>query len=111
LVFDREIHAPKAYVPDAVDLYLGDFRDTLRDAIERLHAKVVLLHADVGSADRERDRQLVDELTPLIDELMCEHGIVVTDREMRRSRWERLPLPPAVGKWGYYMYQVEKRAE
>ena len=109
LVFDREIHAPQAYVPDRADLYLGDFRDTLREAIQRLHGKVVLLHADIGSTNRERDRQLVDELTPLIDELMCDHGVVVTDREMRRPHWESLALPPAAGNWTYYMYQVKKR--
>jgi hypothetical protein len=109
LVFDRKIHAPKAYVPDSRDLYLGDFRDTLREAIERFRGQVVLLHADIGSTDRERDRRLVDELMPLIDELMCDHGVVVTDREMRRTHWESLPLPSSAGSWTYYMYRVNKR--
>jgi hypothetical protein len=109
LVFDREIHAPKAYVPDRGDLYLGDFRDTLREAMERLHGKVVLLHADIGSTNRERDRQLVDDLMPLIDELMCDHGVVVTDREMRRPHWESVPLPSSAGDWTYYMYRVNKQ--
>lgn len=109
LVFDRELHAPTAYVPARADLYLGDFRDTLREAINRLHAKVVLLHADIGSTDRERDRQLVAELTPLIDELMCDYGVVVTDREMQRPHWESLPLPSSAGNWTYYMYRVKKR--
>jgi hypothetical protein len=109
LVFDREIHAPQAYVPDSGNLYLGDFRDTLRKAIERLHGKVVLLHADIGSTNHERDRQLVDELAPLIDELMCDHSVVVTDREMRRPHWESLPLPVSAGNWTYYMYRVNKR--
>ncbi len=108
LVFDRQIHAPKAYLPDRADLYLGDFRDTVRAAIERLRGKVVLLHADIGSTDRERDRELVDEIAPLIDELMCDHGIVVTDRDMRRTHWESLPLPSAAGNWTYFMYRVKK---
>lgn len=109
LVFDREMHAPQAYVPDSEDLYLGDFRDTLREAIKWLRGQVVLLHADIGSADRQRDRQLVDEIMPLIDELMCDQGVVVTDREMRRPHWERLPLPSTAGDWAYYMYRVQKR--
>ncbi len=109
LVFDREIHAPPAYVPDPAYLYLGDFRDTVREAVEQLHAKVVLLHADIGSTNRERDRQLVDELAPLIDELMCDHGVVVSDREMQRPRWERLSLPATAGAWNYYMYRTRKR--
>ena len=109
LVFDREVHAPQAYVPDSEDLYLGDFRETLREVGDWLHGQVALLHADIGSADRERDRQLVDEIMPLIDELMCDQGVVVTDREMRRPNWERLPLPSTAGNWAYFMYRVQKR--
>lgn len=111
LVFDREIHAPPAYLPDGENLYLGDFRDTLPDAIDRWRGQVLLLHADIGSIDRERDRQLVDEIVPLIDELMRDQGVVVSDRQMRQPRWETLPLPSTTGSWVYYMYRVSKRGE
>ncbi len=108
LVFDREIHAPEAYVPDGQDLYLGDFRDTLREVQERLRGTVVLLHADIGSTDRDRDRRLIAELIPLIEALVCDSGIVVSDREMPQPHWESLALPSSAGDWRYYMYRVRK---
>ncbi len=109
LVFDREVHAPPAFVPDPQQLFLGDFRDTLRTVITRLRGSIVLAHADIGSKDWARDARLVQDLAPLIDELMCDGGIVLTDRQMRCSRWSRLPLPPEAGDWDYFMYRVDDR--
>ncbi len=106
LAFDREMHAPPAHVADDIALYLGDFRESLPPAVARWRGEVALLHADIGSYDRERDRLLVRDIVALLDALMRAGGVVVADREMRRPRWRRLPLPPSAGDWRYYLYQV-----
>ena len=111
LVFDREIHAPPFLVPDPSDLYLGDFRDTLPGVVERRRGTVALLHADIGSHDRDRDLQLVTDILPLLDQLMRVAGVVISDREMSLARWHQLPLPPEAGRWSYHMYRVAEQGQ
>ncbi len=106
LVFDRELHAPPANVPADIDLYLGDFRQSLPRIVVRLRGQVALLHADIGSYDLNRDRLLLRDITPHLDALMRVGGVVVTDREIVSQRCSRLPLPSTVGNWKYYMYHV-----
>lgn len=108
LVFDREVHAPEAYLPDRTNLYLGEFQDTLPRLINRLRGRVALLHADIGSRDHARDQQLVKDIAPLVVALMRARGIVVTDREMYHTRLYQLTVPREVGDWKYYMYKVKE---
>lgn len=106
LVFDREIHALPSFVPDQADLYLGDFRETLPRVLPGRRGTVALLHADIGSRDRQQDLRLVADIAPFLNELMRVRGIVITDREMRQARWKKLSLPSEAGRWIYHMYEV-----
>ena len=59
-VFDREVAAHPDCIPDDDHLILGDFRHSLPVAGDRLRHPAVLIHADIGSANLERDAWLAN---------------------------------------------------
>lgn len=104
-VFDREVHAPRACVPPTRYLRLGEFRQTLA-APALPPSPVLLVHADIGSEDADRDRALVRDIAPLIDALVAPGALIIGDRAMSVPRWYDLPLPPDAGDWPYFIYRV-----
>lgn len=104
--FDFEVHAPKRLVPPPETLFLGDFRETLPKAYDMLGASAALVHADIGSRDREADARLTAQVAPIIDALLVSGGMVLTDRAMEGARWQALALPEGIaGDWPYFMYR------
>ena len=101
--FDGSVHAPPSRVPDADHLFVGDFRDTLPAATERLPAPAALAHADFGSEDRERDAQQAEWLGPLIDRLIAPGGVVISDRNLTVDGWTAIERPQ--GAWAYFMWR------
>lgn len=104
--FDREIHAPADCVPDATHLILGDFRLSLKDFGERHGRGAALVHADIGSEKRGRDRCLATALAPLIDAVVRPGALVLCDRELASRSWSAIALPKDAGGWDYYLYRV-----
>ena len=106
-VFDREIGCPRELRPPQPLLLLGDFLQTLPGALARLGPGAVLIHADVGSRDRDRDRRLASSLAPLLSRFLVPGGVLITDRAMELATLSRLPTPqPELAPgWPYYMYQ------
>lgn len=105
--FDFEVHAPKRLVPPPESLFLGDFRQTLSEAQGRIGRGAALVHADIGSRNREADARLAAEIAPTIGALTVAGGMVITDREMGGEGWQALELPTGVsGDWPYFLYRV-----
>jgi len=105
--FDFEVHAPKRLVPAAETLFLGDFRETLKQAEVELGRTAALVHADIGSRDRAADAILATEIAPLIEALLVPGGMVITDREMGGMAWQQLDQPDGVsGDWPYFLYRT-----
>ncbi len=101
LAFDRSVHAPPDCVPDPDCLILGDFRDTLAGARDRLRGKAALIHADIGSEDRDRDHRLTAAIGPLLGSLLAPCGILLSDRPM--PGLDRLrPLRLPASNWPYH---------
>ena len=65
-VFDREIDCIADCTPPDDRLFLGDIGDTLRDAASRFGHKVVLVHADMGTYDEARNREMTARLGALL---------------------------------------------
>ena len=74
--FDRDVHAPKDCVPDAKHLILGEFRDTLPAFAERHRRAAALVHADIGSENRDADGKLVQALAGPLVQLLRPGGMV-----------------------------------
>lgn len=105
-VFEREVAAHPDCVPDADHLFLGDVRETLPRAAERL-APAALAHADIGTGDEALNRALADAIAPLLDRMMCQGGVVLCDQPMGSERWAPLPLPEGIEPGRYNLFRVE----
>jgi len=102
--FDREVHCPDDVRPTDERLLLGDFRESLAGAVDRLGRTAALAHADIGSDRRDRDAALAATIAPLIGRLV-QPGFVLTDRAMADQGWQEVPTPAATD-WEYFVYRV-----
>jgi hypothetical protein len=105
-VFEREVAAHPACIPDAACLRLGDFGDTLPAFAREGQPKAVLAHADIGSPDRARDAALAAWLGPALRPLLAPGAIVATDRALSTVDWPALELPEGVAPGDYFIYRV-----
>lgn len=105
-VFDREIAAHPASIPDAAHIRLGDFHDTLPAFTHEGWPKAVLVHADIGSPDRVRDAELARWLGPALAPLLAPGALVATDRALTTVNWSALPPPEGIAPGDYQLYQV-----
>ncbi len=104
-VFEREVAAHPDCIPDEAHLVLGDFHDTLPRAAERFAGQVALVHADVGSANPERDARLAAFIAEYLPLALCPGGLVAADRDVRFARAESVALPEGVSAGVYFMYR------
>lgn len=103
--FDRELHCPARLRPAEAQLFLGDFRDALPAAFERLGQCAALAHVDLGTEDFARDCVLASALAPLLDRLLLPGAVVLGDRPMAQAGWTALPHPAAEAAFPYYLYR------
>jgi hypothetical protein len=103
---DRQLSAHPDCVP--TELLLGDFRDTLPRLASRIGRTVALVHADTGSGDEAASRAQALALPALVDPLLVEGAIVVSDQEMK-PQWQVLPLPDGVAPGRYFIWRYAAR--
>lgn len=106
--FDKEIHCPVAIRPSEDRQFLGDFSDTLRTAFDLLGQIAAMVHADIGSEDRERDANLAEDIAPLIAPLVIDNGLILSDRQLPLGpRWQLLELPREAKQsgWPYFIWR------
>jgi hypothetical protein len=99
---DRRLAAHPDCVP--FELVLGDFRDTLPRLAARLGRAVALVHADTGSGDEAASRAQALALPSLLDPLLVDGAVVVSDQNMDPD-WESLPLPDGVAPRRYFIWR------
>jgi len=101
-VFDGSLHAPEGARPPADRLTLGDFRHTLPAAAGRL-PPAALIHADIGSDDREADAALAASIAPLLAAMLASEGLLLGDRAMPAPQLADDPGPQT--DWPYFRYR------
>ncbi len=103
-VFDRQVQAHPDDRPDPSHLLLGDFRDTLPSALERLPGKAALAHADIGSGDRHVTAELADWLANALVGLLANGAWVVADQPLRHPSLVSRSLPKGILLNRYFLY-------
>ena len=104
-VFEREVAAHPACVPEPAHLILGDVRERLSEARERFADRVALAHVDLANGDALSSDRLFAEIPALLAPLMRRGGIIVSERELPASSWALAPLPDGVPRGRYWMYR------
>ena len=99
---DRQLAAHPDCVPE--DLLLGEFRDTLPELARRIGRSVALVHADTGSGDSAASLASARALPALLEPLLIERAIVVSDQDMHPD-WNPLPLPQGIPAGRYFIWR------
>jgi hypothetical protein len=110
-VCERRVAAHPDCIPPADRLLLGDMRETLPQARDRLGGRVALAHLDAGTGDATANRGLADALLPLVLPLLCGGAVLVSDPPFNAPELTALPLPDGVapGRYHLYRYAAETR--
>ncbi len=104
-VFERDVAAHPDCIPDEDHLFRGDFHDTLAGAAERFTGQVALVHADIGSANLERDARLAAFVAGYLPALLRPGGIVASDRDVGFEGARPLALPEGLAPGVYHLFQ------
>jgi hypothetical protein len=104
-VFEREVRAHPACIPDARHLLLGDIHDTLPAARARLPAPAALAHSDMGTGDAAANAELAAWLARHLPALLAEGALVVADQPLASPVLEPLPPPSGVAQGRYFLYR------
>ena len=108
-VFDRQVAAHPDCIPAPDRLFLGDFTDTLPQALHRLGpGAAAFVHVDLGSGDAAASRAFAAQIAPQIAALMAPGAVLVSDQPMPDPDLEPLDLPAGVKPGRYFM--AEKQA-
>jgi S-adenosyl-L-methionine methyltransferase len=108
-VCERRVAAHPDCTPPGELLLLGDMRETLRAARERLEGRVALAHLDPGTGDAAASRALADELAPLIVPLLCPNAVLVSEPAVTAAELAPLALPGGVAADRYHLYRYRGR--
>jgi S-adenosylmethionine-dependent methyltransferase len=104
-VCERRIAAHPDCMPPAELLLLGDMRDTLQAACDRLGKRVALAHLDPATGEGAASRALAAELAPLIVPLLRPGGVLVSEPAIDQLALIPLPLPEGVAPGRYHLYR------
>jgi hypothetical protein len=104
-VFEREVGAHPSCIPPDDKLLLGDFRDTIPAALDRIKAPAFLAHADFGDGNPERTGALAEWLSTALDPLLASGAWIVTDQKMTNPSWTSVTLPDGVPTGRYFMWR------
>lgn len=107
-VFDRQVAAHPDCIPDSRHMILGDIRETLPLAGERIQRPAALVHCDVGTGDKLAAYELAGLLASHLEPLLADGAIVISDQPMSVPGWVALPLPSKVNPGRYFMAQVRR---
>jgi S-adenosylmethionine-dependent methyltransferase len=104
-VCERRVAAHPDCVPSSELLLLGDMRQTLPAARERLGDRVALAHLDPATGDVMESQALADELGPLIVPLLRPNGVLVSELAIVLDELRPLGLPHCVEAGRYHLYR------
>ena len=105
-VFDRRIAAHPDCIPPNDRMILGDIRETLAVAANRIGAPAALAHCDIGTGEKDTNARLIATIAPMFEALMATGGIVISDQEYSVDSWVALPLPDGVRPGRYFISRV-----
>lgn len=105
-VFEREVAAHPDCIPDAEHLFRGDFRETLPAVAAHFAHAVALVHADIGSANLERDARLAALVAASLPAILRPGGVVAADRDAGFAGAKAIPPPNGYPAGIYFLYRA-----
>jgi len=109
IVFEREVRAHPACIPDDDHLVLGSIEETLPSFAEHSPGRAILVHSDIGTGDAERNRKLAAWLATALPALLCPGAWIAADQALAESSFTRQPLPAGIAADRYFLYRYEPK--
>ncbi len=104
-VFERQLAAHPACIPDSEHLFLGDIHETLPAALARFEGSVALIHSDIGTGDAEQNAGIAAFLSGYLAKFLRPGGLVISDQPMTLTAAVTAPLPEGVKPGRYFIYR------
>jgi S-adenosylmethionine-dependent methyltransferase len=104
-VFERAVAAHPDSTPPENRVILGDVNKTLVLALTRFGARASLIHADLGGHDREKNDVFARRISPLVEPLLAQGGLMVASDRMYFEALKELPLPEGAVEGRCFIYQ------
>lgn len=104
-VFERAVASHPDSTPPKDHLILGDVRETLPAALDRFGATASLIHADLGGHNREKNDAFARFVSPLIEPLLAEGGLMVSSDRMYFETLTEQPLPKGAVPGRCFIYR------
>jgi hypothetical protein len=104
-VFERQVAAHPACIPDATHLFEGEIRETLTRARLKLPAEAALAHSDMGTGDAARNAELAAWIAETLPALLAADAIVVADQQLENAVLQPCPLPAGIAPERYFIYR------
>src|SRR5260221_11218468 len=105
-VFERKVAAHPDCIPPDDRLFLGEAREAIPRAAQKLGAVAALIHTDLGTGDHAANVAMGKWLGPALDALAASGGYVLGNQPLAVARWRRLADPPGVPADRYFLYRV-----
>lgn len=93
-VFERAVASHPDSTPPEDRLILGDVRDTLPAALNRFGPTATLIHADLGGHNLDKNDAFARLISPLVEPLLADGGLMVSSDRMYFDTLTEQPLPP-----------------
>jgi hypothetical protein len=105
-VFERSPAAHPASTPPENYLVVGDIFDTLPVFTARFGpGSAALIHVDIGTGDEDRNRALALRVSPLLEGLLQQGGLLVADRAFALPQCADISVGAGVAKGRYFVYR------
>lgn len=104
-VFERAVASHPDSTPADEFLILGDVTETLPASVTRFGATASLIHADLGGHNLAKNDLFARKVSPLIEPLLAEGGIMVSSDRMYFESLKELPLAPGAVEGRCFIYQ------
>jgi hypothetical protein len=107
-VFDRNVKSFAACSPPENKIFMGEITETLIQAFDILGKTAALAHYDIATTNSEINRELADQVSPLLNELMLPGSLVVSSVAMQVPQWSVIPVPASIKPGRYFIYRVDE---
>ncbi|MDK3019022.1 class I SAM-dependent methyltransferase [Pseudodonghicola flavimaris] len=104
-VFERAVASHPDSTPEEAFTLLGDVMETLPAALARFGPTASLVHADLGGHNRAKNDVFARKVSPLIEPLLAEGGLMVSSDRMYFETLTELPLPEGAVEGRCFIYR------
>ncbi|WP_299872599.1 class I SAM-dependent methyltransferase [uncultured Sulfitobacter sp.] len=104
-VFERSPAAHPDSTPPEDRLILGNVDETLPEALARFGDSIVLIHADLGGHNPEKNDAFARLVSPLVEPLLARRGLMISSDRMYFDDLREIDIPPDAVPGRCFIYQ------